>query len=353
MKERRRKVLGTALAFVLSATLFAGCGTSTKSENTSSKNATTSITSESTESQNITRSIASGNDVLSSITKVSEDSKIESTSEMISVESKEESIQTQTGNKTYSLSEQTLVDDEHCSFVIKNAEVDKIWGFTLKVLCINKTEDKELMFSIQNAKINGYKVEAFWAEEVAPGKKSNSDIHFSSESFKNIGIDFADELVITLRVYDSNDLMVDELVEESFTLYPTGQNADSVEYPSRRTTEGENVIIDNDQVSFVILENMNDPIWGYTLQCYMENKTDKPLMFSWKDVSVNGFMINPFWATEIQPKTKAYDNISFSKSSLKDNDISSVETISYTLHIYNSSEWQADAILDESYTYKP
>ena len=103
----------------------------------------------------------------------------------------------------YTISDEVIVDDENCTFTITKAEDDKIWGFTLKVFCENKTEDKTLMFAIGNASVNGYMVDPAWAEEVAPGKKSNGEVTFSSSAFEDIGITAADEVIFSLRVYDS------------------------------------------------------------------------------------------------------------------------------------------------------
>ena len=261
--------------------------------------------------------------------------------------------QTEKGNLSYTISDEVIVDDENCTFKIVKAEENKIWGFTLKVFCENKTSDKALMFSIDNVSVNGYMVDPFWAKEVAAGKKSNDEISFSSSSFKEIGIATADEIIFTLNIYDSDDWWADSFVKDTFRIYPTGLTADAVTYPERISTSTEQVVIDNDQVCFVILESGIDNIWGYSLHCYLENKTDKTLMFSWDDVSVNGFLIDPFWATEVAPGIRSYSDISFSKSEFEKNDIDSVEEIEYSMRVYDSDDWFGDDIFGDTLTYKP
>ena len=257
------------------------------------------------------------------------------------------------GKAIYTISDEVIVDNEYCTFQIKKAAEDSIWGFTLKVFCENKTPDKTLMFSLDNVSVNGYMVDPFWANEVAAGKKSNSEISFSSSSFEEIGITTADEIIFTLNVYDSDDWMADSIVKDTFRIYPTGLNADSVIYPERKTASTEQVVINNDQVCFVILETGIDSIWGYSLHCYLENKTDKVLTFSWDDVSVNGFMIDPFWAAEVAPGARSYSDISFSDSDFEENDIVSVEEIEYTMNIYDSDDWLGDDLFESTLVYKP
>ena len=253
----------------------------------------------------------------------------------------------------YTIADEVIVDDENCAFIIKKAEDDPIWGFTLKAYCENKTSDKTLMFSIDGVSVNGYMADPFWAEILEPGKKSNDDITFSTSDFEKIGIAAADEIIFSLRVYDSDDWSADDLVNDVFTIYPTGLSADAVVYPERRTTAAEQVLFDNDEYSFIILDQEDDSFWGYTLDCFIENKTDKTLVFSWNNVCVNGYMIDPYWATEITPGMKAYSGVSFSSSDFEEVGITAADEIIFTFRIYETDNWFADDLLNDVYTIYP
>jgi hypothetical protein len=153
-------------------------------------------------------------------------------------------------------------------------------------------------------------------------------------------------------VYDAVDWSK-EYVEDSFAIYPTGLRAEEVIRPERRTTATEQVFVDNDEICFMILEQEDDDIWGYTLKCYLENKTEQSLIFSWDDVSVNGYMIDPFWAGGVAPGMRSYREISFAASDFEENDISEVEEIEFTLRAYDSDDWFADDVFKETMTYNP
>lgn len=254
---------------------------------------------------------------------------------------------------SYTINNQIIVDNDKCVFTIVKAEVDPIWGFTLKTLCENKTADTTLMFAIDDVSINGYMASALFAEEVAPGKKSNEDASFSSSIFDDIGISSADEVAFKLRIYDSKDWSAPNIVNETFTVYPTGMTTADVKVPERRTASGETVIVDNDDLTFVILDTEDDPIWGYTVNCYIENKTDKTVMVTWNEVSVNGFMIDPFWAQSISPGKRSYGGISFSKTKFEESSITSVSEIEYTLRVYNAENLMDDDIYKKTLKYTP
>lgn len=253
---------------------------------------------------------------------------------------------------SYSLSDVVIVDDENCIFTVTGVKADGFWGFTLNVLCENNT-DKNLMFSWESVSVNGYMVDPFWATEVAAGKKANSEISFSSDQLEKCNITTVDEMVFTLRVYDSDDWSADRLVNDEYAIYPTGLDADSVTYPERTVSTSEQIIIDNEGCTFIIEGVESDGTWGYSLNCYLVNKTSDPLMFSWNDVSVNGYMVDPFWATEVAPGKRAFSDISFSNSDFETNGISEVEDIEFKLRVYNPNDWSATDICNEVFTYAP
>ena len=59
------------------------------------------------------------------------------------------------------------------------------------------------------------------------------------------------------------------------------------------------VIVDREDLYFAIKEVRADAALGYTWKLYVENRTDKNLMFTFEKVSVNGVMCDPFWAEVI------------------------------------------------------
>lgn len=116
-----------------------------------------------------------------------------------------------------SFEEVVFVDDENCMFKITGIEEDDIFGYTLKADLENKS-DKNMMFSIKDASVNGYMCDPFWATSVQSGKKAKSDISFYNSSFEELGIEEVEEIEFTLRVYDKDDWMADPFVEDTFIL---------------------------------------------------------------------------------------------------------------------------------------
>ena len=112
-----------------------------------------------------------------------------------------------------------LADDENCTVKITAMGEDSFWGYSLKVFLENKT-DLELMYTVDNVSVNGFMCDPFWATTVAAGKKANDEISFMDSDFEKNGITDVEEITFTLRVYDSNDWLADNFVEETFTINP-------------------------------------------------------------------------------------------------------------------------------------
>ena len=111
--------------------------------------------------------------------------------------------------------------------------------------------------------------------------------------------------------------------------------------------------MDNDQVAIRIINIDPNDTFGYTLHAYIENKTDRPLMYTVEDSSINGFMVDPFWATDVQPHKVEYTDINFSTTDLQANNITTVETISLPIRVYDDEDFSAVDILNDTYTITP
>ena len=124
--------------------------------------------------------------------------------------------------------------------------------------------------------------------------------------------------------------------------------------PETTAPSFEEISLVDDENCTVTLKGIDaDNLFGYTLNVYLENKTDKELMFSVDQVSVNGFMCDPFWASTVSAGKKANEQISFSESDFEANGIQEVNEISFTLNVYDNADWTADYLVEKILTVNP
>lgn len=241
----------------------------------------------------------------------------------------------------------TAIDSEECTIKITGIDPENLWGYTLNVYLENKSTDKTYMFSVTNAAINGVQCDPFFSTEVAASKKSNNDISFKTEN--DIG-EFTD-IEISFRVHDSDDWLADAVAEETIHIYPFGE--DNATKFIREAQATDNTIVDNEYVTVIVTGYEQDDIWGYIVNLFLVNKSDKEVMFSVNDASVNGYMADPFYATSVMPGKCAFSSMSWSNTTLEENGISEVEEIEFSFKAHDSNDLMADDFANETITLNP
>lgn len=114
-----------------------------------------------------------------------------------------------------------------------------------------------------------------------------------------------------------------------------------------------NVIIDNDYVTVIVTGYEDDEIWGYTANLFLLNKTDKTVMFSVDDASVNGFMADPFYATSVSAGKCAFSSMAWSDTTLEENGITEVEEIEVLFRAYDADDFMGEDFANEVITLNP
>ena len=91
----------------------------------------------------------------------------------------------------------------------------------------------------------------------------------------------------------------------------------------------------------VIIKGLSDEdsILGPGIKVFLVNDTDKALTFQTRDVSVNGFMVDPVFSSEVVPGKKSIDAITFMDSDLEENDITSINDVELSFTIFDSESW--------------
>lgn len=109
----------------------------------------------------------------------------------------------------------------------------------------------------------------------------------------------------------------------------------------------EQMLVNESDVSFTITSApYEDDFWGMGIKVRLENNTDKTLMYSLDNVSVNGYMVNVLFATEVAPDKKDNTSITIFSSDLEENQITKIDEIEFELNIYDTNDWMAPYIVD-------
>lgn len=246
--------------------------------------------------------------------------------------------------------ETVIVDDENCTVKITGIDANNMWGYTLKVYLENKT-NLNLMYTVNQVSVNGYMCDPFWAATVNAGMKANEEISFAEDSFEKNGITDVTDITFNLRVYDDDDWTADALVDDLHVIYPLGEDA-AREYP-REPQPDDVVLFDTDDCTMIVTGYDPDGLWGYTVNVFLVNKTEKNLMFSVNDASVNGYMCDPFWAHEVAAGKMSYAEISWQEADFEANGITEVESLTLPIRVYDNDDWMAESLIEDTVELNP
>ena len=89
-----------------------------------------------------------------------------------------------------------------------------------------------------------------------------------------------------------------------------------------------------------------DSFWGAAILLYIENNSGRNVGISVDDMSVNGFMMTPYFSTEVYDGKMTLDDITLMSSELKENGIETVEDVELKFHIYDLSSYETIADSD-------
>ena len=244
---------------------------------------------------------------------------------------------------------QVLVDNEDLYFAIKSVRDDSALGYEWKVYAENRT-DRNLMFSFEKVSVNGVMCDPFWAEVINAGKKGNCEITWMRDTLENKQIGDVTQVDFTLNVYNDDDYTEAALMHDPFTVYPLGE--ENAAATVREPAETDHILVDDDNCSVIITGYEPDNSWGFAMQLYLVNKTDKDLVFSADNASINGIMCEPYWAEVVASGKSAISTILWDKSSLAENAITQVSEISIPFKVYSDKNI-AEPYVDETIELKP
>lgn len=257
------------------------------------------------------------------------------------------------GSNNFDFQSTVLVENDECAITIKEIDPNGTWGYTLKTMLENKSSEKTYMFSVESAYVNGVSASTLFATSVAAGKKANEDIIFMDDSLEKAGITNFTDIELRFRVYNDDDWEEDPIIDDSFHIYPYGE--DKVEKYERNPADTDTVLVDNDNVSVIVTGYSEDELGDYNVELYIVNKTDNNVMFTVENASINGLMADPFYACELAANKCAFSNITWLKDTLQNNGIETVEEIELPFIVYEIDKinWDGEKYVEELFTLNP
>ncbi len=254
-----------------------------------------------------------------------------STGDVVSKETDNNTTQ-EADSKDVSIEETTLVDEAGIKITAKSLKTDSFMGPELKLL-IENNSGKNLTVQARNESVNGYMVTTYLSADVVDGKKANESITFSWTDLKACGITTIADIELSFHIFTTDDWET-YLDTESISVKTSA--AATYEY---KFDDNGDIAYEGNDIKIVIKGLSEDSLMGPSIVAYIENNGNKNITVQTRDVSVNGFMVDAIFSSEVVAGKRAIDTITFMSSDLEENEITDITNIELSFHIFDTDSW--------------
>jgi len=238
------------------------------------------------------------------------------------------------------IEETVLVDEAGVKITAKSLNDDGLLGAEVKLL-IENSSGKDLTFQCRNSSVNGYMVETMMSVDVVDGKKANDSLIFMASDLENSGIVTIADMEFSFHIFTTADWK-DYLDTSQIQLQTSaaGTYVYSFDDSGDLAYEGNGVK--------VVVKGLatEDSMLGPSVLVYLENNSDKTVTVQARDVSINGFMVDALFSSDVVTGKHAVDAITFLATQLEENGISQIQTVELSFHIFDTASWKTIADTD-------
>lgn len=258
------------------------------------------------------------------------------TGESQTVETAGSSTDAEQTSSDVSIEEQVLLDQDGIKITATEYVTDSIMGDGIKLLVENNS-DTDYTIGCDELIVNDYMIADLFSVDVAAGKKSNEMMYLSSSELKAAGIDTVGKVEMYFHAYDAN---WDDLFQNVYSEIETSEFANMDTTPNDEGTE----LYNENGIRIVGKTVDENSFWGTAILLYIENTSGKNVGISVDNMSINGFMMTPYFSTTVYDGKKVIDDITIMSSDLEENGIESIDEVELKFHIYDEDSY--DTIAD-------
>lgn len=228
---------------------------------------------------------------------------------------------------------QIVFDSNDIKITVTGFSSEDIFGPSLDVL-IENNSTQNITVQTRNSSINGLMIESNISSDVAAGKKANDSITFFSSSLETANITTIKDIELFFHIFNT-DTWNSIIDSEAITIQTNASSSFQQEIDDSGT-----IVYDSDGLKLVVKKlDSTESFWGADIYLYIENNSSNNVTIQTRDVSVNGFMIDPMFSSDILSGKKAYDTITFLESDLSDNGISDITNLELKFNIFELESW--------------
>ncbi len=238
------------------------------------------------------------------------------------------------------IEENILFEYEGLAVTAKEIVDDTIWGAGIKIH-IENNSNKDYSIGVEQAIVNNCMITNLFSCTVASGKKANDTIYLSSSDLKASGIDNIGQVELYFYVYDPTTY---ERIYETDCITIKTSDYDTMDM----TVENAGYTLYNDNNIKIVGKYVDEyKLLGKAIVLYIVNNREENITISCEDMSINGYMVTPFFVSTVYSGKYAIDEITILSTDLEENDITEIENFALKFRAYNSDTYQTIVTTEE------
>lgn len=238
-----------------------------------------------------------------------------------------------TTSTSETVEEQVLLDESGFKITLKSLDKGGVFGPEFKMLFENES-GKDVTVQANNVSVNGYMIDNMMSVDIANGKKANDSLTLSRTALETAGISTIADCEFSFHIFDSgswNDIL------NSAPVTIKTSAADGYTYTF---DDSGHVAYEGNDLKIVIkglAENSN--IIGPSIVVYVENNSSKDITAQVRNISINGFMVDAIFSSDVKAGKHCIDTITFMNNDLEKNDIATIENVELSFHVFDMNSW--------------
>lgn len=215
-----------------------------------------------------------------------------------------------------------------------------IFGPEISVTVSNNTE-RNVVVSTRNLSVNGYMLSTSGLySEIAANKKAVAAMSFMSSELAEAGIETIADIEFNLAIYDYDTF---EDIDNTALIKLSASGAEGFVQP---VDDSGDVIYNDHGVRVVCKGLKDDSVWDGCVVFYVENNNDEYVSVYSENVSVNGFMVDESFWSDLRPNTRSVEGMYlWTLENVGIESIDEVKNIEFTLRVIDE-EWADIATTD-------
>ena len=137
------------------------------------------------------------------------------------------------------------------------------------------------------------------------------------------------------------------------TQAPQEDGAPKVDESQTQHQELEQELYRDETCAFTVTKTEYNEHLGMQIHVLCENNSDRPLLFTWNNTSVCGFMYDPFWAEEVAAGKKVNSTIDFDTYALEQMGVESVDEVVFTLSVIDTENFLDAPLVNQGFRIYP